>query len=163
MSAGFVLEDTDLGKLEVGWRSSGITNASLPESDADVSPSQVDGTARTGLADIHAHHASHEARRRACNPVYPHGEGNRASGGVGAADVTREEPTAFTPGRMSCGGPSFEGEFNAKPDQNASTRHSQHCFHELSLRDHPPCSGREHRQQRLIDEAQTGKQNAKHE
>ncbi len=100
MSSGFVSEATNSGKLEVRWRSSGVTNASLPEADAAVRPSRMDGTARTGH-DIHAQHVFHEARRRACNPAYPRGEGNRAFGGVGAADVTRGEPTALTPGRMS--------------------------------------------------------------
>jgi hypothetical protein len=50
---GVVRSDSNSGKLGVGWRSPGRKNANLPESDAGVSPSQVDGTARTGQANTH--------------------------------------------------------------------------------------------------------------
>ncbi len=71
MYSAAALEATNSGNVSVGWRSPGPTNASLPKSDSDVSPSQVDGTARTGHADIHAYHASDEARWHACNPENP--------------------------------------------------------------------------------------------
>ena len=57
MPAGVVHERSNSGKVEVNWRSSGIKNASLPESDSAVRRSQVDGTARTGQADTQAHHS----------------------------------------------------------------------------------------------------------
>ena len=50
-------KDDNSGKVGVVWRSPVIKNASLPESDSDVSPSQVDGTARMGQADTQAHHS----------------------------------------------------------------------------------------------------------
>ena len=57
MPAGGVSINSNSGKVGVVWRSPVIKNASLPESDSDVSPSQVDGTARTGQADTQAHHS----------------------------------------------------------------------------------------------------------
>jgi hypothetical protein len=57
MLNGVVPRGNNSGKVGVVWRSPVIKNASLPESDADASPNQVDGTARTGQADTQAHHS----------------------------------------------------------------------------------------------------------
>ena len=57
MPTEVVHKPNNSGKVGVGWCSPVIKNASLPESDADASLSQVDGTARTGQVDTQAHYS----------------------------------------------------------------------------------------------------------
>ena len=59
MNSRVAPQDSDPGNVGAVWRSPVIKNASLPESDSAVRRSQVDGTARTGLADTRATHTVH--------------------------------------------------------------------------------------------------------
>ena len=99
MPAGAEHRDNNSGNVGVVWCPPVTKTTSLPELDSDVSPSQDDGTARTGQADTQAHH-SHQGPT-ACVQIRVPVRGLLAPVGSDCLDPTREEPSAETPGKMS--------------------------------------------------------------